>query len=309
MQHRPDRDGNALHRAVQISSAAGSRLPPPTRAPRRARVSAPPLVSPNVIPRSTLRIELDEPTFVDGPPRGMPPPLPVIARVPRAQPADRAAIVPPLKPPPMRAVPAEHTDAERTEVVIPLPPPIVRQACAVEGAARVEIERPEAALARLGIAPPVASPGGRIEPRAANPDSHRAARLFCAATGITAMLVIAIGFPMPSPGPGAPQPYAPPVVTVREPTIAPQPPPPRREPAETRPEADLAATPSPIALDAESSASSTEPLRGERDATRPARSHRATPAATGANHKPAARSPRGSRALSYDPDALFLKRP
>lgn len=267
--------------------AAGNRLPPPKRPPqtlqlvvppRIARASIPPAVERPAVERPAFQlpsVDLDEPTVRDAPP--LPPP-PVVAQL---------------------AIRRRQRSPEPTQIVAPLPPPLP--------------PRPLGALESYGRILDSESTGGRVsgevKSTARLPSGPMSWRRIVVGLAGGAMLVgavvgLVIGrWRQETPSverPGAAQraaqalaeAAAPEEITIEE---VPQP-----------ARADL---PSAQPSSAEPPENAEPPPGAEPAVAKPARSRHRASSATTPRPTTHHRSVRSSKSLTYDPDALFLKRP
>jgi hypothetical protein len=258
--------------------AAGNRLPPPTRS--RVRLIMPPRAAQG---SNTRRADdLDEAMLHDG------------TRV----------LSPP--PPPERFEPRRRREPERTQIVIPLPPP--------ELDSRVRMSSPTDPLAQT--AGEIVCGRGRANrrmPRAAIvvEGGRRRGIALGLAVGIAAIAGAALGVSAISSS-GLPRNAPVPVQVERAARVEEAPPAPRRPVVEELPVAarELEAAPvaPPVARD-----DAPRPRVERPPVARPLRQRTIAPTASIGRHKTAqpvrANKQARSRALTYDPDALFLKRP
>ena len=305
--HRPANDNPSIPEVRQPSvalpgivkpkgtpKAAGNRLPPPTR-PRAARLVSAPRVAQS--PHTGHAADFDEATLVDATKVMAPPPPPEPFTPPRRRP-----------------------EAERTQIVIPLPPPDLGP-------------RSRSSSPALTDTDPLAQTAGEIvcgRGRAASKGAPRAAVVVAGArrrqvaVGVLGLAVIAaiagtaIGFssssvpPVVVPVP-VPVMMRPERATRSEPPTEPAP---RRPIVEELPVAARAPEPAPPAPpEPASEPDEIAPPYVERmPVARPMRQRTIAPSSSvGVRHKThpakASKQARSAHALSYDPDALFLKRP
>jgi hypothetical protein len=280
--HMPAGNGAATPGVQPSVGGPRNRLPPPRRSrPARIVVAAHAAQGPD----TQRRADFDEATLIDG--------ASAVSQPPQCETFE---------------APRRRRELEHTQIVIPLPPP--------------ELPR----RARLGSpADPLAQTAGEIvcsdgrsrrarAPRAAvviEGDRRRGLALGLA-IGIAAIAGAAIGFSAIS-SPGLPRVVAPGpanparAARVEEAALAPRQPVVEQLPVAAR-EPEAAPAEAPTARD------EAPPPRVERTpVARPLRQRTIAPSSSIGRHKtgqPARASKRArSRALSYDPDALFLKRP
>jgi hypothetical protein len=266
-----------------LPKAAGNRLPSPSQPPRSVPVVTPPIAG--AAARNRPPVEVDEPTEVTTTP---------------PEPASRVAV--------------SSRRADVTQIVKPLPPPVEPPHRARSPSSHIIVDDPEIARVTTSVA----------EPRAATvaPRTERGKRIGVAVLGgavlVAVILVVAIGFstssvPEVSPRAAAPveatlpppaPPAAPPAAPVPAQSTAPvqaQPTAPAvagastEEPADSAPAADEAS-----ALD-EIEMSPAPEVAASKGASRPRPRVRQKNAQV--------KTARSTRALTYDPDALFLKKP
>ena len=276
--------------------AAGNRLPPPTRPPRAVRLVVSPRAAQNL--NTGHAADLDEATLVDGTKVFAPPPPP-----------DNAG-----------AALRRRPEAERTQVVIPLPPPELPMRSRGASPAPAGMTDGDPLAQTAGEIVCGRGRGGwRRAPRAAVVVAGERRRQV--AVGVLGLAVVAaiagtaIGFSAISSS--SMPPVMPPVIApgLTHPKRA-EPPPeaePRQPIVEELPVSARAAEPAP---DEAPGARDIAPPRVERPPiARPLRQRTIAPSSSvGIRHKSthsakAAKQARSSRSLSYDPDALFLKRP
>ncbi|HZJ65705.1 MAG TPA: hypothetical protein VFD36_19480 [Kofleriaceae bacterium] len=316
--HRPPSDNASLPEVRQPSvalpgivkpkgtpKAAGNRLPPPTRA-RAARLVAAPRVAQS--PNTRHAADLDEATLVDG-----------------------TKVLSP--PPPPDTAPRRRPQAERTQIVIPLPPPDLEPR---SRSSSPMIESDSLAQTAGEIVVGRGRAGRTRAPRAAV--VVQGARRRQIAIGVLGLAVIAaiagtgIGFstisssgvpPVIVPGMARTEP-AKSTELAKSTESAPRAeqavePAPRRAIVEEVPVAAPAPEPAPAEAARPEPASEPDEIAGSRvdrmPVARPLRQRTIAPSsAVGIRHKTthsakASKQARSPRTLSYDPDALFLKRP
>jgi len=334
--HRPSSDNASLPEVRQPSvalpgivkpkgtpKAAGNRLPPPTRA-RAARLVAAPRVAQS--PNTRHAADLDEATLVDGTKVLSPPPPPDTA--PRRRPqAERTQIVIPLPPPDLEPRSRSSSPMIESDSLQQTAGEIVvgrgragrarapRAAVVVQGTRRRQIAigvlglAVIAAIAGTGIGfsassssgvPPVIVPGmARTEPAKSTEPATR--------TELAKSTELAKNTELAKSTKPA---------TRAKPAIEPAP---HRPIVEEMPVAARAPEPAPAEAARPEPASEPEeiaPSRVDRmPVARPLRQRTIAPSsAVGIRHKTthpakASKQARSPRTLSYDPDALFLKRP